>query len=307
MLRFLYFINFNFLNKNHGNRSIKKIKYTILRKIANFWVNFLYRLPFKHKTIGINNNVKRQNKVIVSLTTFPARINVIWIAIESLLRQTYRPDEIILWLAKDQFNGLDNLPEKLIEQQKRGLSIRFCDEDLRSHKKYYYAFKEYPKDIIITVDDDVIYPKNTLEVLIELNKIYPNNICCNRAHLIKMKKDKTIESYKKWTHNPAGFIGPSKLLCPTGVSGVLYPPNSIDLEVLNKDSIRSLCFYADDLWLKIMSLKNNTSVIKSSNFSYDLFTIESSQKESLGEINVAGNKNDEQLKAVLNKYNVPFD
>ncbi|MFD4817055.1 glycosyltransferase family A protein [Peribacillus butanolivorans] len=307
MLRFLYFINFTLINKKHDSRALKKIKYIILRKIANSLVNFLYRLPNKYKKMGINNNEERQNKVIVSLTTFPARINVIWIAIESLLRQSYRPDEIILWLAKDQFNGLESLPKKLIEQQKRGLSIRFCDEDLRSHKKYYYAFKEYPEDIIITVDDDVIYPKNTLEVLFELHKIYPDCICCNRAHLIKMNKDKTIDSYKSWTHNPTGFMGPSKLLCPTGVSGVLYPPNSINLEVFNKDSIKSLCFYADDLWLKIMSLKNNTRVIKSSNFSYDLFTIESSQKESLGEINVAGNKNDEQLKAILNKYNVPFE
>ena len=45
-----------------------------------------------------------------------------------------------------------------LDQQKRGLTIRFC-EDLKAHKKYYYAFKEYPDDIVITVDDDVIYPQ----------------------------------------------------------------------------------------------------------------------------------------------------
>src|SRR5699024_12638905 len=65
-----------------------------------------------------------------------------------LLRQTYPPDKIILWLAKEQFEGRNTLPNNLLDLEKRGLEIVFCDEDLRSHKKYYYAIKKFSKDIL---------------------------------------------------------------------------------------------------------------------------------------------------------------
>ena len=302
MLRFLYALNFSFVRKKKsGNNNLWKLKYLFLRKVANIFVIFYYKLPYNKK--GINKADNGDRKYIVSLTSYPGRINVVWIAIESLLRQSFKPDMIILWLAKEQFNGLDDIPKEVIKQQKRGLTIRFCD-DLRSHKKYYYAFKEFSEEVIITVDDDVIYPSNTLEVLVDLHKKYPNCICSNRAHVITKDKDNQIEPYKEWVNNPTGFQGPSKMLCPTGVSGVLYPPNSVDREIFNKVSIKSLCFYADDLWLKIMSFKKGTSVVKSASFSDDLFTIETSQKESLGSINVMGNRNDEQLQAILKRYDM---
>ncbi|MDT9026820.1 glycosyltransferase family A protein [Rossellomorea yichunensis] len=301
MLKFLYALNFSLVRKKTSGNFLWTIKYIFLRKVANIFVKFYYKFPYKK--IGINKTIKREKKYIVSLTTFPGRINVVWIAIESLLRQRFKPDEIILWLAKEQFNGLEDIPIEIIKQQERGLTIRFCD-DLRSHKKYYYAFKEFSEDVIITVDDDVIYPNNTLEVLVGLHKKHPNCICSNRAHVITKKEDNLIDSYNRWVNNPRGFQGPSKLLCPTGVSGVLYPPNSVDREIFNKESIKNLCFYADDLWLKIMSLKKGTHVVKSASFPDDLFTIESSQNESLGSINVAENKNDEQLQAILRKYDI---
>ena len=77
-----------------------------------------------------------------------------------------KPDEIILWLAEEQFNGIDSLPKALLEQQKRGLTIRFCD-DLRSHKKYYYTMQEYPRDIVILVDDDIVLSKRYYKEIME--------------------------------------------------------------------------------------------------------------------------------------------
>ena len=45
---------------------------------------------------------KRGREVILSLTTIPDRITKTWITIESLLRQSCKPDQIILWLAEDE-------------------------------------------------------------------------------------------------------------------------------------------------------------------------------------------------------------
>jgi Glycosyl transferase family 2 len=308
MLNLLYNLYFFVKEKKIKNKYFRKLKsflVVLLPKLINFYVNCYYRIPGIGGSIQkVSKDSKRSKKVIVSMTSFPGRINTVWITLESLLRQSYKPDKIILWLSEEQFDGYKSLPKSLLRLQKKGITIRFCEDDLRSHKKYYYAFKEYPNEIIVTVDDDVIYPSDTLKTLVELHEIYPNCICCHRAHKIKLNSDDTIASYKEWIQNPKDFTGPSKLLCPTGVSGVLYPPGSVNTEVFNKNSIKNLCLFADDLWLKVMSLLNNTKVIKSSKYPTEFITVNSSQEYSLSKYNVEKNKNDSQLKAILSQYDL---
>jgi RimJ/RimL family protein N-acetyltransferase len=106
----------------------------------NIWIKKCYEKN-NLKSIGINTTPRRE-KIIVSLTSYPKRIETTWLAIETLLRQTVKPDKIILWLADTQFESLEKIPRELREQQKRGLTIRFCD-DLKSHKKYFYTMQEY--------------------------------------------------------------------------------------------------------------------------------------------------------------------
>ena len=77
----------------------------------------------KSRQSGINKSYIRKKKIIISMTSIPVRIDKVWIVVESLLRQTYKPDQIILWLAKDEFKDCP-LPSTLKAQQKRGLQIR---------------------------------------------------------------------------------------------------------------------------------------------------------------------------------------
>ena len=65
----------------------------------------------------------------------------------SLLNQTVKPDEVVLWLAKEQFpNGNDDIPPAVLDLQKNGLTIKWC-EDLRSYKKLIPSLKEYPVSV----------------------------------------------------------------------------------------------------------------------------------------------------------------
>lgn len=96
--------------------------------------------------------------VVVSMTSFPARIQKVWIVVETMLRQRQSPEKIVLWLSRDQFpGGHSQLPERLLAQQERGLDIRFVDGDIRSHKKYYYAFAEFPDRHILTDHNGHLY------------------------------------------------------------------------------------------------------------------------------------------------------
>ncbi len=83
------------------------------------------------------------SKVIVSLMSYPARIDLVASVLETLYAQTQKPDRIILWLAEEQFpKREEDLPGELVEDVISGkLDLRWCD-DLGSHKKYYYAMQE---------------------------------------------------------------------------------------------------------------------------------------------------------------------
>ncbi|MFW5804639.1 MAG: hypothetical protein ACOCWG_05360, partial [bacterium] len=113
------------------------------------------------------NSEKREDEIIVSLTTFGKRINWVFLAIESIAQQTLKPDKVILWLSEDYFND-KNLPITIERLIKRGLTV-FYRKDIGPHTKGLYAFQEYSKNIIITVDDDIIYPIDLIENLYNLH------------------------------------------------------------------------------------------------------------------------------------------
>lgn len=248
------------------------------------------------------NTEPRDKRVIVSLTSFPARIEDVWIVIECLFRQSFKADKIILWLSKPQFDGVE-MPRNLLDQKKRGLEIIFVDDDLRSHKKYLYAFEKFPNDYIITVDDDLYYDNGFLENLAEINEYNPNCVATNRAHKITFKSVDRLNSYRLWKHNVTD-TEPSILLIPTGGAGTLYPPNSLPKPAFDKDLIKQLSFYADDLWLKMMTLLLRRRVVTNKRYNKDFITIKSTQKEKLVSKNVQEGGNDRQLAMIIDHFDI---
>ena len=65
----------------------------------------------------------RKEKVIVSLTSYGRRVGeILPFTVISLLRQTYKPDLVLLWLDDEHWND-GNLPFILKRLKKKGLTI----------------------------------------------------------------------------------------------------------------------------------------------------------------------------------------
>ena len=305
-MNFLYTIYFalpNFAPLGLAGKAINRILgMTLKRMLDLFMPGYLNRTAAKAE-YGLNTE-KREEAYIVSFTSFPARIKDIWITIETIMRQSFKPDKIILWLAEEQFPD-KKLPENLIKLTERGLTIEYC-EDLRSHKKYFFSMQKFPEANIITVDDDVYYPEHFLKHLVDLHKRFPDAICANRAHKMVFVNG-TIRPYRKWKHNHKKILNPSPILVQVGVGGVLYPPDSLSTEVFSKDVFKKICFHADDLWLKIMALKQGTLVVTNRRYNKDFVSIGRTQREKLVTNNVLSGGNDEQLKDVLEFYNIKLE
>lgn len=283
----------------------KRFKFdSIFRAFIRISSNLFLPIYFKVFSKISYSHLIDKNNIVVSFTTFPSRINSVWLVVECLLRQKIKPNKLILWLSIDQFPSKEYLPSQLLEYENKGLEIHLCEGDLKSHKKYYYALKEFPNNLLITIDDDFFYPSNLISDLLELHKKYPKAICCVRGHLMKVNKD-ILDPYNKWEYLNSGR-GPSFDIFQTSGGGTLYPPSSLHPEVLNKEFFLEHCKTADDVWLNMMSQLNSTKIFKSDNH-FEPIPILIKSDLKLSSINVTDSQNDVQIDIVRNfivsKYN----
>lgn len=292
-------------NKTFSHPTVDDYYKRICTRLSNIIFRIVCQLQIrsKHhqlKTIG-EDDLNSKEKYIVSLTSFPLRIDHVWLTIESILRQISKPDAIILWLYKGEFEGKDSLPKNLLKLEERGLQIRFCDENIKPHKKYYYTFQNYPEANIITVDDDIIYPPDLIKNFKRYQRKFPGTICCTISRKIKTDDSGTLP-YQNWKLEPKS-IEPSFQHLPIGAGGVLYSPHTLDPEVLNIQILKKLALIQDDLWLKIMSIKKGAKVVSISN-EYPRFFIPMIIKNNkqLMKSNINGGQNDKAMEDILNYY-----
>lgn len=249
---------------------------------------------------NLNQN-ERTPRIIVSLTSFPRRIGYVGEVIEQMLVQTVKPDEIILWLSKEQFPEREKeLPESLLKYQAYGVKIEWCDGDIKAYKKFLPALKKYPDDILIIVDDDLVYPIDLVEKLYDAHKRFPNAIIASRVHEIALDENGMIQPYGNWKKQ----IGEDLYQARddwffTGGAGTLLPPHVFDEEILNEKIIQEHCLWADDIWLNIHAARNRVPIVNAAQ-NHKLARIEEAQRECLQYINQQ--KNDIQLKNLTSYY-----
>lgn len=297
MIHLLYNFYLTRFKKHKKNLIVKKIQWKLYKYLQN-------NLEVYYEKINVKPITKqRQKPLVVSLTSFGERIDKVHLAIKSMFNQSCKPDKIILWLGKDEFqNGVDDLPETLSNLLDKGLVIEFC-EDIESHTKYYYAFKKHQNDLVVTIDDDLIYPKNMLQILIKYHRKFPNSVIANRVRELKFTNG-NINEYRSWKINEYENSSPSMKLLATGVGGVLYQPHYFTNEVFKIENIKMLSYYADDIWLKANQIISNVPVVFTRYFYNPFVEIKTTDYQTLHESNVFLGGNDEQIAKVFSFYNI---
>lgn len=246
-------------------------------------------------------------KVIVSLTSYTKRIHVVHKVIKSLWNQKICADEIILYLSIEEFpKKTVNLPKELLEMVGiKGFHIEWVNENLKSHKKYYYALQKYSEDIVITVDDDMEYAETLLSDLLKSYEMFPNAISARRARMIQ-RDDEKIIAYRDWDKYYGECLSKQRMdLCAIGVGGILYPPHSALDKWFEQENILDLAKYQDDLWLKFNEIVNNIPVVYIKPSQKDV-SIEGTNDDALSMSNVCNGENDiciKKLSEYMKKHN----
>ena len=271
----------------------------LIRSIANWMLPVYFTLTAGMKKYSLSD-IKKEKRVIVSLTSFPFRISKLWLVIETLLRQSYKPDMIILWLSKEQFPSQLMLPKKLLKLKERGLDIRLVDMDIRSHKKYYYAFSEYPDDIIITVDDDIFYPSSTIADLLEESSKYLYPVVVARYFsVITWDTSGNLLPYVQWKHT---IDEPTDAIFFGSGGGTLFPPGTLYKDVCNRELFQELTPLADDVWLNAMCRLQGTKIVATNHLSTSILPVMNLRDVALADDNLGCSLNDKQIQSVREFY-----
>ena len=261
--------------------------FSLLRFVLRRYQTILMRVLTREKLDTAESN----KDIVVSLTSFPKRLNTLWLTIESLKRQTIVPSKIVLYLIDEEVSKGD-LPQSLLKEIDDIFEIRFRSGKLRAHGKYHFAMKEFPESCIITVDDDMIYPYDTIETLWNTHKQHPDSVITNNTNQILMENG-TPKSYDDWhkIYYSNQIIG-----------GVLYPPHVLYKDVLNFELAKRLSYLADDLWLYAMTRLANKRVVKSSFSFLRIMPVDIKDNITLTSTNNGESQNDVQFNNIRNYY-----
>jgi hypothetical protein len=279
--------------------------YNIVVRLCNLFL--IVYLRFERLFFHPNMSQKVVSDVVVSLTTFPARIDKLWMVLDSILNQTVLPKKIILVLAIDEFPGrINDVPKNLLVYRNYGLEFLFVEKNLKPHNKYFYTFEKFYGDLVLTIDDDCYYKPDLIKRMLEVHDMYPNCVCSSTICKIEFDKNGKFLPYSEWkdifTH-----VEPSNVYLALGVCGVLYPTSLFDKNIiLNADVIRSLCLQTDDLWLKANEVECGVPVVNGE-YCARPCSVLGTQKFALSHTNCEngpGNGNDVQWSSLVGFFNL---
>lgn len=279
----------------------------ILRKTEKFLVRQrLNDLAYHSETKAISSDQLGPYEVVVSMTTHGKRIMTVHRAIESIIQQSIKPNRFVLYIGNTEYQDISQLPLVLQRQAARGLEIRFV-KDQGPFTKLLPALRDFPDSSIITFDDDNYYPVNAIERLLLSHRRHPEAICSLATRVLEWQTSGDLKPYNicEFSHKPEDSI--SCMYVAEGCGGVLYPPHALPDTVFDNSVYEKLTPHADDFWFKAMSLLKGTPVLAVGSYfspDYERYDDEDVQDVGLSQMNICQDKNDQQLHAVFDYYNL---
>lgn len=220
------------------------------------------------------NNGQFKKKVIVSMTSYPARIECVAPAFRSILNQNVdrRLYKCMLALARPEFpGGKADLPPDLVAMvRKKEIELVWTETNTRSHKKLTPALKKYPTNPILITDDDVIRQPGWLQMFIDDHDRYPDDIICgafgyffgvgNRLIRFDNRKQKAAGSFNDVPDIVFNTARPAN-----GTGGVLYPAGTFtDPRFFDEDLYMRLSPTSDESWQFCFNIMADRTIRQSS-------------------------------------------
>ena len=198
--------------------------------------------------------MKKEPKIIVCFTTLPDRLSYIEKTVESIVEQSLKPNKIVLYICKDDFNEVPPLL-KAMENEYEIFEVKLINDNYRSATKLIPALDDFPDDILINIDDDLIYKSDLIKNLVDCyHKFGDKRIYSVAGHKLYFDAKKILhKNYEHITYEYDGYD------CSfLSGHGTLYPPHIFDgTKIKNFDLMKKMCVTHDELWFWANAVINN--------------------------------------------------
>ena len=279
-------INIEIQSKNY-----KKFFFEISNKIFNKSFKILK---------NVNDIIKIKEKVIITMTSWKKRIKKSNKALEILLANTYIPNKVILNLAIEEFPKKNKeLPKNILNLLKfKNFEIFWVKKNNNVFKKLIPTLNRFKNDLIITTDDDILYPFDFIENIL---KFYIKNGSNKPMSFGSKYSDWKIGKLKINSHYGAGSI-------------VKYEYFKEKLNELYKETTENLinrkikCY--DDLLYTYAAILNGYKYLRVNEYNIKIYVDKSIplgypfSKKNQKALN---NYHKVIRKYIFNKYNITFE
>lgn len=190
------------------------------------------------------------------MTTIVRRKQRLLDNLPSLLNQSYPYDKLVINVDDDLSNEECEWYENLKELDSR-IEINKAEAKWRSCNKLLPTLKLYPDDIVITVDDDIFYPKNCIMQLVMEHVKHPECVIAHEINPIIM-----TDSYVTYLNSYDVMMKQvewGKYLS----NCALFPPHTFDNTDLYDYDKMITCTQGthDELWFWIQSTINKVQTV----------------------------------------------
>jgi len=238
--------------------------------------------------------------VVLSLTSWSARIEILPLTLLTLVEQSARPASIEVWMTTED---LCLIPAR-VHSTFSNLGVAFRpSEDYRSHKKWLNTVQERSDHFVVTADDDIIYPRHWLRWLMQNHDADRRVSVAHRCHRMTFDGSGDIAPYAEWKRDVPAYGETSPSLFATGCGGQVLHQSWLPEEAMEPDRILAICPNSDDIWLAC-ALAAAGVPRRRSNTYFPLLEISGSYDASLQQHNDQTGYKDEQLQATMKAFGI---
>ena len=189
-------------------------------------------------------------RVVVSLSTLPDRIGRLQPTLKSLLNQTHPPDEIVLAVPKFSVRQRREYEFPKYLSRVPRLRVLRCEKDWGPATKFIAVVRDElaagrSDTLIMVVDDDRIYPRDSLELYLHYHAQLPDAVLCFRGGAIPRSLN--------WRDSRIDFgvdlQAPKRAAVITGCGSYLIQPRFFDDSLWDYSTAPKGAFYMDDMWI----------------------------------------------------------
>ena len=197
-----------------------------------------------------NSVVASDQRIIVALSTLPDRIARLRPTIDSLLKQSRPPDEIVLAIPNFSVRQQREyeIPDWL--HQVPNFRILRCEKDWGPATKFIAVIQDElaaarSDTLIMVVDDDRICPADSVDLYLHYHQQLPDAALCFRGGPIPRSLD--------WRDCEIEFgvdlQAPKQTAVITGCGSYLIQPRFFDESLWDYTSAPPGAYYMDDMWI----------------------------------------------------------